>query len=78
MRQECARISRVSGGSDLLESERRALAQGLLEAECLMFGRFTLKSGLESPIYIDLRRLVAYPCLVIPGGGRLHTSCYRV
>jgi len=42
----------------------RSLAEGLLEAGCIKFGRFTLKSGVESPIYIDLRRLVAYPRLL--------------
>ena len=40
------------------------LAEGLLEAGCIKFGRFTLKSGAESPIYIDLRRLVGYPKLL--------------
>lgn len=40
------------------------LADGLLEAGCVRFGQFTLKSGLESPIYIDLRRLVGYPNLL--------------
>jgi len=43
---------------------RRKLANGLLEAGCIKFGSFTLKSGVVSPIYIDLRRLVGYPKLL--------------
>ncbi len=40
------------------------LADGLLEAGCVRFGTFTLKSGLQSPIYLDLRRLISYPDLL--------------
>ncbi|MFZ2097349.1 MAG: orotidine-5'-phosphate decarboxylase, partial [Anaerolineales bacterium] len=40
------------------------LADGLFEAGCIKFGQFSLKSGMISPIYIDLRQLVSFPRLL--------------
>jgi uridine monophosphate synthetase len=36
----------------------------LYDADCVQFGAFTLKSGLTSPIYIDLRLLAGHPPLL--------------
>lgn len=48
------------------------VAAALLEARAVRFGDFVLRSGIASPVYVDLRGLASRPSLlrlVLWGGG---------
>lgn len=55
----------MATADDTKENPRlKALIIGLAELEAVKFGDFTLASGMQSPLYVDLRLLVSRPALL--------------
>lgn len=57
------RSERIGDKKSVSSVQSVDLILGLVEANCVKFGNFTLASGKQSPIYVDLRRVISFPAL---------------
>ena len=58
-------------------SEHATLVRRLFEIGAIRFGNFTLKSGIQSPFYIDLRVLISFPDVLARVGALMAAEVAR-
>jgi uridine monophosphate synthetase len=59
-------------------SDKEEICRELFDIGAVKFGLFTLKSGLKSPVYLDLRILVSYPKTLEKVGKELSSLCAKL
>jgi uridine monophosphate synthetase len=59
VREMNAAVAAARGGAAPVADD--PLAERLFDSGCIRFGDFELKSGIRSPVYLDLRTLVGHP-----------------